>query len=182
MLRIKLLVLVALTCASLWACDKKGPLGPSPTTCEDPKATNLGGSLPCKFAPLPFNLESRAFAVNPGGGGIGINARALEFPAPGKLRVVSVYTPADANGLQVFAFYGNPEDLARIAGTCLGRTTNLCPEQLTLSRESDGTSPKTHYFDDYDGRRVIVFIRNRGQVDIRGTAEVWYDAPGVIQP
>lgn len=44
------LVVLIVAVASLAACETKNlPIGPTPTTCEDNKATNFGGPLPCTY-------------------------------------------------------------------------------------------------------------------------------------
>lgn len=47
-----IVVAIAFVCASLVACEGKNPgttYGPSPTTCDDVKAINNGGLLPCRY-------------------------------------------------------------------------------------------------------------------------------------
>jgi len=133
--------------ASIVGCDKNSmPTAPTPvsTVCEDPKATNNGGPLPCTYppgqAPLPPNQCWDPKATNYGG------PIPCRYPPEGEVRIgyrtgfidmsfgPLSYIPVD---MPVMGYPGNVE--ARVVldtpGTHLIRMALMTANNVTVIRE-----------------------------------------------
>lgn len=139
------LAILALVVASFVACDKKNPLTgptPTPTVCEDAKATNYGGPLPCTYppAPLPSPVCTDQRATNYMG------LLPCRYPPEGEVHLgyrtgfrdmeprMTSYIPVD---MPVMGYPGNVE--ARVVldtpGTHLIRMALMTANNITVIRE-----------------------------------------------
>ena len=71
-------VIVPIIALALLASCGRGPVGPDPTTCQDSKATNFGGPLPCIYPSPPAQSYVRVIRTIPSTDGAILNSKKEE--------------------------------------------------------------------------------------------------------
>ena len=155
----KLFVLIVLiaVCASLVACKAKNPVAPTPipipTLCEDPKATNLGGPLPCKFPPPDVIDVGGAVFVGMRPGGVA----GVIFPVKDYAGIVEVQVRLDQEGthsIRLFLF---------------NETNNIVITSVVALITGSGVISLLH-----DGAACIAYVRNEGTSVLSGRTTFVY--------
>lgn len=164
---------------ALTGCDKKNsPVGPSPVVCEDTKATNYGGLLPCTYLMLPPNQCWEQGATNYGG-----LLPCVHKPGEAKIGWVGFtgLRPGSVAGFlsPSFSYPGKVE--ARVTlngpGTYRVRLLLVDPQTNKEIRASVAVliSGSGRISLPHDGTKCIAYIQNVGQEEaFDGEATFWY--------
>lgn len=150
----KLFALVVIVASLvLGACEKKNPFTGPTTTCEDTKANNFGGPLPCTYPPPSVvDIGGVGFRDMRSGQHAGVEFAGKNYPGAVEVRV---------------SF--NEPGTHQILFALVNQTTNIAFKYVAVETASGDTVSLPH-----DGSACRPIIKNVGTVVLSGSANFVY--------
>jgi hypothetical protein len=176
--------LLAFACAGFLlgtiACNKSSPLDPS-QTCNDSKATNFGGPLPCQYPPpfrsVVFNL--RGSGVGPmgePGSTIGVCARPPTGSGDGIMDMTLVYDTTPDASVQLYIFDTPVEEGPCFRGGVSTLLPQVCSDYLAAALEGLPTKVQAAGPAAQLQKNLCFLIRNRsaGRLTLMNGSTIGY--------